>query len=388
MAGSKRLILVVDDNEYNREILVENLTDLGFECEEAPDGYETLVRMKRQPLPALVLLDVMMPGIDGFEVCRQLRQDPRTQDVPIIMVTAKAMSRDVVQGLHAGANDYVSKPIDMEVLLARVETHLRLRELSEESRRSNERLMRELAAARAVQESLLPQAAQLRELPASYGLGVAALWRPCEMLGGDFWDIVALSDGSLGLLLIDFAGAGVVPSLYTFRIKTFLQGQIVGIHNPGLAMARLNGELMAMLPEHELATCLYARYDPDRRQFTMCNGGCPHPMIYRARTGAVERVAVTGLPVGAFQEASWTEKVVTLDPGDKIVFYTDGLVKGGTTDDGPYNEVRLAELVSQRGNQLPSQLAATLGQDIDALAPHTRHRDDTTVIFAEVVRED
>jgi CheY-like chemotaxis protein len=167
MAGSKRLILVVDDNEYNREILVQNLMDLGFDCEEAPDGYEAIVRMKKAPVPMLVLLDVMMPGIDGFEVCQKLREDPRTRDVPVIMVTAKAMSRDIVQGLQAGANDYVTKPIDMEVLLARVETHLRLKELSDEAKRTGERLLRELAAARAVQESLLPQAVMLRDLPAS-----------------------------------------------------------------------------------------------------------------------------------------------------------------------------------------------------------------------------
>ncbi|MDK2972863.1 MAG: phosphoserine phosphatase RsbU/P [Candidatus Sumerlaeota bacterium] len=385
MAGSKRLILVVDDNEYNREILVENLIDLGFECEEAPDGYEAIVRMKKAPMPMLVLLDVMMPGIDGFEVCRKLREDPKTRDVPVIMVTAKAMSRDIVQGLQAGANDYVTKPIDMEVLLARVETHLRLKELSDEAKRTGERLLRELAAARAVQESLLPQAAMLRDLPASYGLSVGALWRPCEMLGGDFWDLVPLADGSLGVLLIDFAGTGVVPSLYTFRMKAFLHAQCAGVTNAGLVMARLNAELTRMLPEYELATCLYGRFDPDRSQFTVCNAGCPPPMVYRAKTGAVERISVGGVPAGAFPEASWEEKVVTLAAGDKVVLYTDGLLKEGAGGEEPYSEVRLAELVAQRGNQLPSQLAATLGQDIDALAPRSVGRDDTTVVFAEVV---
>lgn len=384
MAGIKRHILVVDDNEYNREILVQNLEDLGFECDQAADGHEALQKVSHT-IPALVLLDVMMPGIDGFEVCRRLRAERRTSELPIIMVTARADSNDVVAGLRDGANDYVTKPVDIDVLMARIETHLRLQELREESRRTSRRLMRELAAARAVQESLLPNRHKLQSLPDSYGLRLGALWRPCETLGGDFWDLVSLADGSLGIVLIDFPGSGVVPSLNTFRFKTFVQGQCSGLYNAGLTMSRINGELHRILSEFEIATCQYSRYDPDRRVMTVVSAGCPPPMVYRAASGAVERVPVSGAPAGAFAEASWEEVSVPLQIGDKIVFYTDGLLKHRSPERAFFSEVRLAELVAHRGNLEPAQLATILAEDIDSYTDESTSRDDTTVIFAEVV---
>src|SRR5436190_24127186 len=126
-------ILVVDDNEMNRDILVTRLDTQGYELSQAADGEEALAAAKEQ-LPDLILLDIMMPKIDGIEVCRRLKADPTLPFMPIILVTAKASSSDVVTGLEAGADEYLTKPIDQMALVARVKSVLRIKELHDQVR--------------------------------------------------------------------------------------------------------------------------------------------------------------------------------------------------------------------------------------------------------------
>ena len=124
-------ILIVDDNEMNRDILVTRLSTQGYELTQAADGEEALAAAKEQ-LPDLILLDVMMPKIDGIEVCRRLKGDPNLPFMPIILVTAKAASSDVVVGLEAGADEYLTKPVDQMSLVARVKSVLRIKELHDQ----------------------------------------------------------------------------------------------------------------------------------------------------------------------------------------------------------------------------------------------------------------
>ena len=126
-------ILIVDDNEMNRDILITRLETQGYELLQAADGEEALAAAKEH-LPDLILLDVMMPKLDGMEVCRRLKADPNMPFMPIILVTAKAASTDVVAGLEAGADEYLTKPIDQMALVARVKSVLRIKELHDEVR--------------------------------------------------------------------------------------------------------------------------------------------------------------------------------------------------------------------------------------------------------------
>jgi DNA-binding response OmpR family regulator len=119
-------ILVADDNETNRDILATRLEANGYEVLHARDGEEALA-ITRQHRPDLILLDIMMPKLDGIEVCKQLKADAALHLTPVIMVTAKADSGDVVEGLDAGADEYLTKPIDQKALVARVKALLRLK---------------------------------------------------------------------------------------------------------------------------------------------------------------------------------------------------------------------------------------------------------------------
>jgi adenylate cyclase len=124
-------ILVVDDNETNRDILVTRLSTHGYQTLQAADGEEALASAA-QYQPDLMLLDVEMPKLDGFEVCRRLKKDPAARFMPIILCTARAASQDVVTGLDAGADEYLTKPIDQAALVARVRSMLRIKELHDQ----------------------------------------------------------------------------------------------------------------------------------------------------------------------------------------------------------------------------------------------------------------
>jgi adenylate cyclase len=124
-------ILIVDDNDANRDILIARLGAHGYELVQAADGEEAIAVAKER-LPDLILLDVMMPRLDGIEACRRLKSDPALPFMPIILVTAKADTRDVVAGLEAGADEYLTKPIDQSALVARVKSVLRLKSLHDQ----------------------------------------------------------------------------------------------------------------------------------------------------------------------------------------------------------------------------------------------------------------
>lgn len=379
MSGSKRHILVVDDTEDNRIILEHFLRDSGHEVTLASNGDQAMAALAAS-VPSAVLLDVMMPGVSGLDVLRQIRRNPATQSLPVIMVTARSESRHIVEALRAGANDYVSKPIDFDVLMARLETHLRVARLQGELADRNRELLAQMRAARAVQESLLPADERVASLPSSYGLAVAGLWRPANMLGSDFWDLVPLADGSLGILLLAFAGRGMIPSLHTFRMKSFVHGQCTGLYNTSLALSRINGQLCSFLPESESAAGLYARFDPDRREFGVSTAGNPGPIIWRAATGTVEKLVVQGTSLGLAPDGNFREAVLEMRPGDKVVFYTDGLMRFGSRQTGRYSEKRLGELLARHGDLDPAELALALERDLMSIEITGASGDVTAVI--------
>ncbi len=386
MRGIKGHILVVDDNEDNRIILEHFLENAGYAVETAANGREGLDAI-RQARPAAVLLDVMMPKMSGLEVLQQLRGESATESLPVIMVTARSESKNVVEALRAGASDFVSKPIDYDVLVARLETHLRLARMSRELTDANRQLLEQMRAARSVQESLMPKARVVESLPASYGIEIAGLWRPSTTLGGDFWDLVSLADGSLGLLLISFQGAGMIPSLHTFRMKSFLHGQCVGIYNTSLTLSRINTQLCSFLPENDFATALYVRFDPHKNEFTLSSGGGPSPLIWRADTQSVERSVVHGAPLGAYPESAYREAVMPIRPGDVAVYFTEGLINFGSRQLGRYSEKRLGELLSRNADKSPAELATLLDEDLGSLEGPASGQDDVTAVIARLATD-
>ncbi|MEE9357239.1 MAG: response regulator, partial [Sedimenticolaceae bacterium] len=193
-------ILLVDDNPTNLQVLFQTLEGRGYNLLVAKDG-ETALTIVKKALPELVLLDIMMPGIDGYEVCRQLKGDPATRDIPVIFLSALDDTKDKVRGLGLGAVDYISKPFQADEVIARVDTHLTIHRLQQQLQEQKDALERELEVVAEVQYDLLP-----KRLPEIKGMKLSAYYKTSRYAGGDYYDIIELPDERWGFMVADAEG--------------------------------------------------------------------------------------------------------------------------------------------------------------------------------------
>ena len=193
-------ILLVDDNPTNLQVLFQTLEGRGYNLLVAKDG-ETAIPIVKKALPELILLDIMMPGIDGYEVCRRLKNDPTTKEIPIIFLSALGETKDKVRGLDLGAVDYISKPFQAEEVIARVNTHITIYRLRREVQAQKDALERELEVVAEVQYDLLP-----KRLPEIKGMKLSAYYKTSRYAGGDYYDIIELPDERWGFMVADAEG--------------------------------------------------------------------------------------------------------------------------------------------------------------------------------------
>jgi sigma-B regulation protein RsbU (phosphoserine phosphatase) len=224
-------VLVVDDVEENREVLGRFLARSGYVVEKAADGRAALAMIERDERFDTVLLDVMMPEVDGYEVLRTIRRRWSAAELPVVMATVMDSSDEVVKALGMGANDYVTKPLDLSVVLARVKAQVSLvgmvrrsreaeEQLAERNRllgSANEQMTAELEAAAKVQKALLPVSP-----PEVSGYGFAWSFEPSAGLAGDLLNVFRLDDRRVGFFVLDVSGHGVAASLLSVTVSRFL----------------------------------------------------------------------------------------------------------------------------------------------------------------------
>jgi len=252
-------ILIVEDAEANIDILMETLGD-DYEISVATDG-ETALEAVEIETPDLILLDVMMPGIDGFETCRRLKENPQTQDIPVVFITAKRETGDIVKGFQVGGVDYIPKPFQQDEVLARVRTHLQLEALKKEQEKHAQELQRShrelLEYASLVQKGFLPE-----EPPQTPGFEFAAQTFPAIEVGGDFYDFMEVGENRIGMLLGDVSGKGVRAALFMARLVSDFRYLSLNDPNPASIMNRMNRILHERSKEGMFATAIYMLLDP------------------------------------------------------------------------------------------------------------------------------
>ncbi len=216
---SPPLILIVDDNPANVEIFQMRLAANNYEIITATDG-EAGLRMARDHLPDLILLDIMMPKMDGIAVCRHIKSDPSLPFMPIILVTAKGDSKDVVAGLEAGGDEYLTKPVDHAALVSRVKSMLRIKELHDTVLEQSAQLKVQLETATKIQSLFWPKMPELEA-----GSHIWAVSVPAAYVGGDFYDVIPLSDGSLLAYVADVSDKGVPAALIMAALSTKIRSE-------------------------------------------------------------------------------------------------------------------------------------------------------------------
>lgn len=346
-------VLIVDDQEPNRKLLAALVTSMGVGAiEHARDGVEGLEKLAAFK-PDLVLLDIMMPNMDGFEMCRRLRQNPEWRDLPVLVNTALSEPRERVECFESGATDMVVKPINAPEVLARVRIHLENRMLLNTLRHFHERVAQELSMASQMQGSLLPSADSLESLKEKYGLTVASRFETSSELGGDFWQTRELEDGRLGIVLADFSGHGVSAALNAFRLHTLLDQHPPG-PDPAAWMAELNRALKPLLPIGQFATVLYGIFDTKSERFDYAAGGAPSPILLMPGEPA-RLLDASGLFLGATRDADYDTLSAPFPKGAQILFYSDAITEALGQDEQMLGEdglIGLAMTAAQAASPL------------------------------------
>jgi serine phosphatase RsbU (regulator of sigma subunit) len=371
-------ILVVDDSPVNLQVLIRTLNGSGHRILAAKNG-RTALEIARRARPDLVLLDVMMPDINGFEVCRALKADVDTQDTVVIFLSALGEVSDKVSGLRLGASDYITKPIQAEEVLARVANHLTRHYLEREVRRSRDKLDRELAGAARMQRLILPPA-----MPEHPAVSFAAYYQTSRHAGGDYYDVVPLGADRFGVLVADVSGHGAPAAIVMAMIRTAFHTHPEVQHDPPAVLHSINRHFRYLWESEMFATAVYAVLDAPRGTLSVSCAGHPPPMLIRPDHD------VSPLPVQAVLPMLWMElgdvpcSEHTLRPGDRLAFYTDGITDRHAADETMYDPERLTAALATVGTLPPAAIVERLVADLDAFAGGHEPDDDQTLVVVGV----
>jgi sigma-B regulation protein RsbU (phosphoserine phosphatase) len=323
MSDELKTLLLVDDEPANIQIVNSILKDI-YKTRIATNGAKALELASQAPAPDLILLDVMMPEMNGYEVCSRLKSADHTRDIPVIFLTGRTEIDDETKGFEVGAVDYIHKPFSPAVVQARVRTHLVLRGIREQLASQLKTIRGEMDTARQIQLSILP-----REIPAIKGLDIAARYIPMTSVAGDFYDFIPIDEKRIGILVADVSGHGMPAALISSMLKIALDGQIKCASDPASVLAGLNRALCGKFKGH-FVTAAYIFVDTEKQSLRYAGAGHP-PLILRDQSAAATRDFVeNGLFLGFFPEATYTSVELPFKPGDWGVLYTDGILE--TTD--------------------------------------------------------
>lgn len=400
-------ILVVDDNEMNRDMLSRRLSRRGHAVVVAESGEQAIEMLETETID-IVLLDVMMPGIDGFETLARIRQKHDASTLPVIMATARGETEDIVRALEAGANDYVTKPLDFPVVLARTQTQLSLKFAMDEVRRLKHKLqdrnqeleaaiaqqLRDLAAAARVQQSCLPSD------NVKFDRGAFA-WRylPCDELGGDGLNIMRLDDEHVALYILDVTGHGVPAALLSVSVSHNLSAtdsqysmvvdaQGDGMKNtaasPASVAAALNRAFPTLDQTEQFFTLIYGIYHQPTRTVRFASAG--HPPVYHLPAGSNRPVQLPGrgIPIGIMDDVTYEERSLVLGVGDRLLMYSDGVYEAANTAAELFGFQRLEEAIVETAGMPIEQSIDELISRVNAWSAGASQTDDITLILLEV----
>ena len=313
------LILIVEDNPASLEIMQVRLEASDYRVITATDGEEGLAKAQSS-LPDLILLDVMMPKMDGLEVCRRLKNNDSLPFMPIIMVTAKTDTKDVIAGLEAGGDEYLTKPVDHGSLVARVKSMLRIKELHDTVIAQSTQLENQLKTASKIQTLFWP------ELPTPEGgIRTWAVSQPASYVGGDFYDAIILPDKSVLAYVADVSGKGVPAALIMAAVSTKIRAEASLQQNLNLILRAVNGSMYELAStEGYFATMLLLKYWPRMRKIEMIRAGHINPVLV-SPTGVREISGLKGVSLGVMEEVDYELAELVLGPGESLLLFSDGV---------------------------------------------------------------
>jgi len=372
-------ILLVDDAKANLDILVEGLKG-DHKLSLALSGEMALQAAVRTP-PDLVLLDIMMPGMDGYEVCRRMRQMPETAEVPIMFLSSLEEVQNKTLGFEAGANDYLTKPFEMLEVKARVRSLLKAKAYSDAVK---EQIASELRISREIQMGMLPR--DFSEVEKTYGVEIGAELDPAREVGGDLYGVCAAAPERLVVFLGDVSGKGIPASMFMVRAISLARLLARDIAEPERILARLNDELSVDNPSFMFVTFMCAVFDPETGKLALANGGHCRPVLLRKGEAPCWAVKNLGTALGFEPGLDFERTELSMKPGDALVFYTDGVNEAFNLENECYGDNRLLADSADLADRPPIAFTAGLLEKVRSHAGTAPQSDDIAILTMRVAK--
>jgi len=372
-------ILIVDDKAANLRLLSKMLSERDYQVRPVMNGAMAL-NAARAEAPDLILLDIRMPKMDGYQVCEMIKQDESLREIPVIFISALDELHDKVKAFHVGGVDYVTKPFQFEEVLARVETHLALRDLQRKLQEANQKMEVELILAGEVQAGFLKT-----KLPQIPGWQISTALLPAKQTSGDFYDVFRLPDGQIGILIADVVDKGVGAALFMALsctlIRTYAQEYPA---QPDQVFSAVNQRLLDDTKSNQFITTFYAIIEPESGEFLYSNAGhCPPYLKSSKNEPKISRLEKAGIPLGIFPNVAWESHHEKLNHGDVLLLYTDGIPDALNGNQEFFGEERLEQLVTQISGLSSLEMEECILSTIKGYTANVPQYDDIALVIVK-----
>ncbi|HEW98552.1 MAG: serine/threonine protein phosphatase [Candidatus Parabeggiatoa sp. nov. 3] len=371
-------ILVVDDTPANLRLLIGILREVGYKVRPANNGPRALTSIEKES-PSLILLDIMMPNMDGYQVCEHLKAHEETREIPVIFISALNETFDKVKAFSVGGVDYITKPFQAEEVLARVETHLKLHELQRQLKKENLRMRAELEVSRRLQQMLLPTEKELKQID---GLDIAGFMAPAEEVGGDYYDVLQ-HQGRILFGIGDVTGHGLESGALAIMVQSSIRTLLANNEtDPVKFFSALNQMVFHNVERMNVEKSLtLALVDYQDKQLYLSG---QHEEMIVVRQGKLELIDTMdlGFPIGLdFEIADFVKQTsVPLNAGDVVVLYTDGITEAENIDKQMYGLERLCEVIRHLWQQTAHEIQQAVIEDVRQFIGEQKVYDDITLL--------
>ena len=368
----RQRIVIIDDNANDLQVTRRFLERRGYDAVPAGNGEEGL-RLAQQLVPDAIIVDYRMPVMDGFEVTRRVKSDPALQTIPVLMLTGSDSAQHVVEGLGAGADDFVTKGSDVEIVVARLRALLRMKAYQDQLRRMNQQMTRDLQIARRVQEALVPD-----RTFSSARLDIRSAYIPTEVLSGDFYDYFA-QDGSTYLFVADVSGHGLPAAILVSLLKSYIHTEAATERSLADFMARLNDFLFSVSLPTQFATAALFRIG-EGGHLVYANAAHPPFLLYQRSERKTILLEQPSNLLGAMPNMTFEEHSIRVAPGDTLFVYTDGLTDRVNEKGDFYAIDRVAEVLDRHGEADVDAVYSSIFDDVSNFSATEEFKDDIAFV--------
>lgn len=373
-------ILIVDDVKANLDVLVQALRD-DYKLSVAVNGEAALRSAEKSP-PDLVLLDIMMPGIDGYEVCRRLRAAPATLEVPVMFLSSLDEAGNKALGFEVGGNDYLTKPFEILEAKARVRSLLKAKAYSDSVK---EKIASELRIAREIQTGILPS--DITEMTRGTGLDIHAALEPAKVVGGDLYEVVHTDDGRVVVVIGDVSGKGIPAALFMAVTMTLIRTMARQYTRPDEIVRHVSDALSAHNPQNMFVTIFCAVFDLRTGGSTYASAGHPSPVLLRPGQPPDLPFISTGMMAGLFADMPIDSLPLDARSGDTLVLYTDGVTEAFNSTDQAFGEKGLLGQLTESPGGSAAETVASVVAAVQKHADQSPQSDDITVLAIRLTPE-